>query len=47
MSKPFQPVSEILTSKHKEQTFTDIYGEPENFLEIEVRMHRSTITTHY
>lgn len=36
MSKPFQPVSEILTSKHKQQTFNDIYGEPENFLEIEV-----------
>lgn len=35
MSKPFHPVSEILTSKHK-QTFNDIYGEPENFLEIEV-----------
>lgn len=36
MSKPFQPVSEILTSKHKLQTFNDIYGEPEDFLEIEV-----------
>lgn len=36
MSKPFQPVSEVLSSKHKLQTFNDIYGEPENFLEIEV-----------
>lgn len=35
MSNPFQPVSEILTSKHS-QSFNDIYGEPENFLEIEV-----------
>lgn len=32
----FKPVSEILTNNHKQQTFSDIYGEPENFLEIEV-----------
>ncbi|KAF7584104.1 putative sorting nexin protein [Clavispora lusitaniae] len=43
MSKAFQPVSEVLTSKHKKQTFEEIYGEPENFLEIEVTNPR----THY
>lgn len=36
MSKAFQPVSEVLLSKKKQQSFNDIYGEPENFLEIEV-----------
>ncbi|SGZ58781.1 CIC11C00000002308 [Sungouiella intermedia] len=44
MSKPFQPVSEILTSKHKQQTFNDIYGEPENFLEIETHHGREVFT---
>ncbi|RKP31655.1 putative golgi membrane protein-sorting protein [Metschnikowia bicuspidata] len=37
MSKAFQPVSEVLLPKKKQQSFHDIYGEPENFLEIEVR----------
>lgn len=41
MSAPFRPVSEILTSSHKKQSFNDIYGEPENFLEIEVRNFNS------
>ncbi|PVH13755.1 sorting nexin-3 [Candidozyma duobushaemuli] len=43
MSKPFQPISEVLKDKHKEQSFDDIYGEPENFLEVEVRNPQ----THY
>lgn len=40
MSKPFQPISEILknSSPQKPQSFNEIYGEPENFLEIEVRI---------
>lgn len=40
MSKPFQPISDVLStsSKHKHQSYSDIYGEPENFLEIEVCM---------
>ncbi|EER31029.1 sorting nexin GRD19 [Candida tropicalis MYA-3404] len=43
MSKPFQPISDVIntssssSSKHKTQSFNEIYGEPENFLEIEVR----------
>ncbi|EGV66488.1 Sorting nexin-3 [Yamadazyma tenuis] len=39
MPKPFQPISDILntTSPTKPQSFNEIYGEPENFLEIEVR----------
>ncbi|GBL48190.1 Sorting nexin-3 [Candidozyma auris] len=37
MSKPFQPISEVLKDKHKKQSFDDIYGEPEDFLEVEVR----------
>ncbi|KAM9919089.1 hypothetical protein OXX80_012796, partial [Metschnikowia pulcherrima] len=35
MSNPFKPVSEVLADSHKKQSFSDIYGEPENFLEIE------------
>ena len=41
MSKAFQPVSEVLLPKKKQQSFQDIYGEPENFLEIEVCHHNS------
>ena len=40
MSRPFQPISDIINTsppKHKQQSFDEIYGEPENFLEIEVR----------
>lgn len=40
MSKSFQPISDVIdtsSSKHKQQSFSEIYGEPENFLEIEVR----------
>lgn len=39
MSKPFQPISDIIntsSTRHKQQSFNEIYGEPENFLEIEV-----------
>ncbi|OBA22550.1 putative golgi membrane protein-sorting protein [Metschnikowia bicuspidata var. bicuspidata NRRL YB-4993] len=36
MSDSFRPVSEVLSNSHKKQSFNDIYGEPENFLEIEV-----------
>ena len=38
MSKPFQAISDVInTSGSKSsQSFNDIYGEPENFLEIEV-----------
>lgn len=38
MSRAFQPISEVLnsTSPQKNQSFNEIYGEPENFLEIEV-----------
>ncbi|CAK7892511.1 sorting nexin-3 [[Candida] anglica] len=44
MSKPFQPISDIIntsSSRHKQQSFNEIYGEPENFLEIEVRNPRT------
>lgn len=40
MSKPFQPISDVINTlapKHRQQSFNEIYGEPENFLEIEVR----------
>ncbi|KAK6459148.1 putative golgi membrane protein-sorting protein [Scheffersomyces xylosifermentans] len=40
MSKPFQPISDVINTsspRHKQQSFNEIYGEPENFLEIEVR----------
>ncbi|ABN65182.1 putative golgi membrane protein-sorting protein [Scheffersomyces stipitis CBS 6054] len=40
MSKPFRPISDVINTtspRHKQQTFSEIYGEPENFLEIEVR----------
>jgi sorting nexin-3/12 len=40
MSKSFQPISDVIdtsSSKHKQQSFSEIYGEPENFLEIEVK----------
>mgnify|MGYP001082397988 CR=1 FL=1 len=40
MSRAFQPISDVIdtsSSKHKQQSFSDIYGEPENFLEIEVK----------
>ncbi|KAK6465822.1 putative golgi membrane protein-sorting protein [Scheffersomyces coipomensis] len=40
MSKPFQSISDVINtspSKHKAQSFREIYGEPENFLEVEVR----------
>lgn len=45
MSKPFQPINEIInrTSKHKQQSFNELYGEPENFLEIEVRKILKTV----
>ncbi|CAK9435851.1 uncharacterized protein LODBEIA_P05060 [Lodderomyces beijingensis] len=38
MSKSFQPISDVIKSspKHKPQSFSEIYGEPENFLEVEV-----------
>lgn len=38
MSKPFQSINDVIntTSKHKQQSFNELYGEPENFLEIEV-----------
>lgn len=38
MSRLFQPISEVLktSSPTKPQSFNEIYGEPENFLEIEV-----------
>lgn len=39
MSKPFQPISDVISTsstRHKQQLFNEIYGEPENFLEIEV-----------
>ncbi|CAH2350559.1 sorting nexin-3 [[Candida] railenensis] len=43
MSRPFQPISDIINtgSRHKQQSFNEIYGEPENFLEIEVRNPRT------
>ncbi|ODV80956.1 PX-domain-containing protein [Suhomyces tanzawaensis NRRL Y-17324] len=39
MSKPFQAIGDVIntSSRHKQQSFQEIYGEPENFLEIEVR----------
>ena len=39
MSKPFQPISDVIHTppKSKPQSFNEIYGEPEDFLEIEVR----------
>ena len=39
MSKPFQPISDVINTspKNKSQSFNEIYGEPENFLEIEVK----------
>ncbi|RLV93937.1 Sorting nexin-3 [Spathaspora sp. JA1] len=40
MSRPFQPISDVINTsppKRQTQTFNEIYGEPENFLEIEVR----------
>ncbi|KAK7684004.1 Sorting nexin-3 [Cerrena zonata] len=40
MSKPFQPISDVINTsgtRHAHQSFNEIYGEPENFLEIEVR----------
>lgn len=45
MSKPFQSINDVIntTSKHKQQSFNELYGEPENFLEIEVRNPQ----THY
>lgn len=39
MSKSFQPISDVINTTaplHKQQSFNEIYGEPENFLEIEV-----------
>lgn len=38
MSRSFQPISDVINtgSRHKQQPFNEIYGEPENFLEIEV-----------
>lgn len=39
MSRSFQPISDVIntsSSRHKQQSFNEIYGEPENFLEIEV-----------
>ena len=38
MSKPFQSINDVIntSSKHKQQSFNELYGEPENFLEIEV-----------
>ncbi|CAI5756889.1 unnamed protein product [Candida verbasci] len=38
-SKPFQPISDVIntSSTNKTQSFNEIYGEPENFLEVEVK----------
>ncbi|GEQ71608.1 hypothetical protein JCM33374_g5293 [Metschnikowia sp. JCM 33374] len=44
MSAPYRPVSEILSSNYKKQSFSDIYGEPENFLEIETHLGKEQYT---
>lgn len=39
MPKSFQPISDVISTsspRQKQQSFNEIYGEPENFLEIEV-----------
>jgi sorting nexin-3/12 len=38
MSHKFQPISDVIdTAPRSKHQYTDIYDEPENFLEVEVR----------